>query len=45
MCILLKLDSAKFNVSNVFFSKVNKEKTFDGRFDPSPLVKEKVKFT
>ena len=39
MCILLKLDYAKFGVSNLFFSKVIKEKPLGGRLD-SPLVQE-----
>ena len=39
MCILLKLDYAKFGVSYLFLSKVIKEKPFVGRLDP-PLVKE-----
>ena len=41
MCILLKLDYAKFGVSNFFFSKVIKEKPLGGRLDlPPPLIKE-----
>ena len=31
MCILLKLDYAKFGVSNLFCSKVTEKKTFGGR--------------
>ena len=30
MCILLKLDYAKFSVSNLFFSKVIEEKPLEG---------------
>ena len=42
MCILFKLHYAKFGVSNLFFSKVIKEKPLGGRLEP-PLVKEQVK--
>ena len=42
MCILLKLDYAKFGVSNLFFSKVIEEKSLGGRLDP-PLGKGRVK--
>ena len=42
MCILLKLDYAKFGVSNLFFSKVIEEKPLGGGLDP-PLVKERLK--
>ena len=38
MCILLKLDYARFGVFNLFFSKVIEEKPLGGRFDP--LVKD-----
>ena len=31
MCILLKLDYAKFGVSNLFFSEVIEEKPLGGR--------------
>ena len=34
MCILLKLDYAKFGVSNLFFSKVIEEKHLGGWLDP-----------
>ena len=46
MCILLKLDYAKFGVSNLYFAKVIEEKPLGSRLDPpSPpppplLVKE-----
>ena len=43
MCILLKLDYAKFGVSNLSFSKVIEEKPFlagSVRPPPAPLVKE-----
>ena len=43
MCMLLKLDYAKFGVSNLFFSKVSEEKPLGVRLDP-PLVKEWLKF-
>ena len=36
MCILSKLDYAKFDVSNLYFSKVIEEKPLGS----SPLVKE-----
>ena len=39
MCMLLKLDYAKFGVSNLFFSKVIKEKPLGGS-TPLTLVKE-----
>ena len=45
MCILLKLDYAKFGVSNLFYSKVIEEKPFGGRLDPPdppPLDKGRV---
>ena len=38
MCILLKLDSAKFGVSNLCFSKVIEENPLGARLDP--LVQE-----
>ena len=38
MCILLKLDYAKFGVSSLFLSKVNEEKPLG--FASTPLVKE-----
>ena len=34
MCILLKLNYAKFGVSNLFFSKGIEEKPLGGRLDP-----------
>ena len=34
MCILLKLDYAKFGISNLFLSKVIEEKTFWGSSRP-----------
>ena len=43
MCILLKLDYAKFGASNLFFSKVIEEKPLGGgglARPSSPLVKE-----
>ena len=40
MCILLKLDYAKFSVSNLFFSKVIEENPFWGVFSTLPLVNE-----
>ena len=43
MCTLLKLDCAKFGVSNLFFQKLLKKNLWGGRLDPSadpPLVKE-----
>ena len=40
MCILLKLDYAKFGVSNLFLSKVIKEKPLGVGLTPPPLVKE-----
>ena len=45
MCILLKLHYAKFGVSNLFFSKVIKEKPLvvGSNPPPSPLVKEGLK--
>ena len=45
MCILLKLDYAKFGVSNLFFSKVIDEKPLgeSARPLPPPLGKGKVK--
>ena len=42
MCILLKMDSAKFVVSNFFFSKVIEEKALGGGL-LDPLVKEGLK--
>ena len=47
MCILSKVDFAKFGVSN-FFSKVIEEKPFEGggggvASTPSPLIKEGLK--
>ena len=33
MCRLLKLNNAKFGVSNVFFSKIIKEKSLGGCLD------------
>ena len=41
MCILLKLDYAKFGVSNLFFSQVIEEKPLRSRLDP--LGKGRVK--
>ena len=45
MCILLKLDYAKFGVSNLFFSNVIEE-TFGGLLDspPPPLEQEGLNF-
>ena len=40
MCILLKLHYAMFGPSNLFFSKVIKEKHLGVQLDPPPLVKE-----
>ena len=40
MCILLKLDYAKFGVSNLFFQKLSKENLCP---PPPPLVKEGLK--
>ena len=40
MCILLKLDYAKFGISSLFLSNVIEEKPFGGRLEPLPLVKE-----
>ena len=37
MCILLKLDYAKFGVSNLFFSKVIEEKPLGVWLDSPPL--------
>ena len=50
MCILLKLDYAKFRVSNLFSSKVIEEKSLWGRLDPfppppPPLVKKGLMIT
>ena len=42
MCLLLKLEYAKFGVSNLSFSK-GIEKAFGGWLNPSPLVKEGLK--
>ena len=42
MCILLKLDYAKFDFSNLFFIKSYRGKTFGGSARP-PLVKEGLK--
>ena len=43
MCILLKFDSAKFGVSNVFFSKVIEEKPLGVGSIPLPLVNDGLK--
>ena len=45
MCILLKLDCAKFGVCNLFFKKVIEEKPLGGWLDPPPplLSKGRVK--
>ena len=45
MCILLKLDYAKFGVSNLFFSKVIEEKPLFGGVGSisPPLVKKGLK--
>ena len=40
MCILLKLNYAKFGVSSLFFSNVIGEKPLGGLLTPHPLVKE-----
>ena len=48
MCILSKLDYAKFDVSNLFFFKSYRRKPFGGRVGltpPPPLGKGKVKIT
>ena len=42
MCILFKLQYAKFGVSNLVFSKVIEEKPLGGRLEP-PLVKQGLK--
>ena len=46
MCILLKFDAAQFGVSDLFLSKVIKEKPLGGGGGwprpPSPLVKEEL---
>ena len=42
MCILLKLHYAKFNVSNLFCSKVIEEKPLRGPSLPPPLGKGRV---
>ena len=42
MCILLKLNYAKFGVSNLFFSKFIEDKPLGGRLYPDPLVKERL---
>ena len=34
MCILLKIDDAKFGASNLFFSKVTEEKSLEVWLDP-----------
>ena len=39
MCILLKLDFAKFGVSNFFSKKLSKENLWGSARLPSPLVK------
>ena len=47
MCILLKLDYAKFGVFNLFFTKVIEEKPMGGgggSARPLPLGKRRVKF-
>ena len=45
MCILLKLDYAKFGVFNLFFQKLSKKHLWGGRLDPHPrrLGKGRVK--
>ena len=40
MCILLKLDYARFGVPNLFFSNVIEEKSLGVGSIPPPLVKE-----
>ena len=44
MCILLKLDYAKFGASNLFFSKVIEENPLGDRLDSPSLEKEWLKF-
>ena len=47
MCILLKLDYAKFGVSNSFIFKSYRRKTFGGSDSPPPpppLVKGELKY-
>ena len=39
MCILLKLDYSKFDISNLFFSKLSKKNLLEGSARP-PLVQE-----
>ena len=43
MCILLKLDYAKFGVSKLFLSKVMEKNLWRCRLDPPPFVKEGLK--
>ena len=40
MCMLLKLDYAKFGVSNLYFSKVIKENLWGGGSPPPPPQKK-----
>ena len=42
MSILLKLNYAKFGVSNLFFSNVMEEKPLGDRLDPPPFGKGRV---
>ena len=44
MCIILKLDYAKFGVSNLFFKKITKKKPFffGGGVDSTPLANKRV---
>ena len=45
MLILLRFDYAEFDVSNLFFSKVIKEKPLGSRLEPSSLLGQgRVKF-
>ena len=43
MCILLKLDYAKFGVSYLFFQKLPNRNLWGSAQPPSPLVKEGLK--
>ena len=46
MCILLKLDYAKFGVSNLFFQKLSKKNLWgSARPPPPPLGKGRVKLS
>ena len=43
MCILLKFDYAKFGVSNLYFSKVIKERPLGAQLDPHLVKKGLIK--